>query len=190
MGGASPPFRSPYHAERHGPSRARYGKAVAREGRSEELDARDSRISSSVRSGYLVCVPVSPAPQPLLTRHHSVGLTAQAREPALPGWIGGTYHPLSSTNPRTCSPPRRISTATPCCELYPVKGQAGWPDVIRVTELWRSQDDLDASIEKARGSDQVASPMGLVKDWEMIELEQLGAERDRAVKARSGASCG
>jgi hypothetical protein len=104
--------------------------------------------------------------------------------------MGGTYCPLRSTNPRTGSPAPRISTATPSCELYLVNRQARKPDVIWVTELWRGQDDLDALIEKARGSDQVASPMGLVKDWEMIELELLGAERDRAVKARSGASCG
>jgi hypothetical protein len=83
-----------------------------------------------------------------------------------------------------------VSTATAAASSTWSNPQAGGPAVIRVTKLWRSQDDLDALIEKARGSDQVASPMGLVKDWEMIELELLGAERDRAVKARSGASCG
>jgi hypothetical protein len=48
-----------------------------------------------------------------------------------------------------------------------------------VTELWRSQDDLDASLEKIRGSDQVASVMELVRDWEMIELELLGGKGPR-----------
>jgi quinol monooxygenase YgiN len=64
----------------------------------------------------------------------------------------------------------------PGCELYLVNRQAGEPDVIWVTELSRSQDDLDASRERIRGSDQVASVMELVKDWEMIELELLGGK--------------
>ena len=64
----------------------------------------------------------------------------------------------------------------PGCELYLVNRQVGEPDVIWVTELWRSQDDLDASVEKIRGSDQVASVMELVNDWEMIELELLGGK--------------
>jgi quinol monooxygenase YgiN len=77
----------------------------------------------------------------------------------------------------------------PGCELYLVNRQVGEPDVIWVTELWRSQDDLDASLEKIRGSDQVASVMELVRDWEMIELELLGG-KGRAARERSGASCG
>jgi len=44
------------------------------------------------------------------------------------------------------------------------------------SELWRSQDDLDASLERIRGSDDVASAMALVEDWEMIELELLGGK--------------
>jgi quinol monooxygenase YgiN len=67
----------------------------------------------------------------------------------------------------------------PGCELYVVNRQVGEPDVIWVTELWRSQDDLDASLEKIRGSDQVASVMELVRDWEMIELEPLGGKGPR-----------
>jgi quinol monooxygenase YgiN len=67
----------------------------------------------------------------------------------------------------------------PRCELYLVNRQVGEPDVIWVTELWRSQDDLDASFEKIRGSDQVASVMQLVGDWDMIELELLGGKGPR-----------
>jgi quinol monooxygenase YgiN len=67
----------------------------------------------------------------------------------------------------------------PGCELYLVNRQAGEPDVIWVTELWRSQEDLDASLEKIRGSDDVASVMELVKDWQMIELELLGGKGPR-----------
>ena len=64
----------------------------------------------------------------------------------------------------------------PGCELYLVNRQVGQPDVIWVTELWRSQAALDASIEKIRGSDDVAAAMALVEDWEMIELEPLGGK--------------
>jgi quinol monooxygenase YgiN len=66
--------------------------------------------------------------------------------------------------------------ADPGCELYLVNRQVGDPDVIWVTELWRSKNDLDASLERIRGSDEVAAAMALVEDWEMIELELLGGK--------------
>jgi len=64
----------------------------------------------------------------------------------------------------------------PGCELYLVNRQAGEPDLIWITELWRSQADLDASLEQVRGSDDVAAAMALVEDWEMIELDPLGGK--------------
>jgi quinol monooxygenase YgiN len=64
----------------------------------------------------------------------------------------------------------------PGCELYLVNRQAGKPDVIWVTELWRSQADLDASIEKIRGSEAVGAVMALVSESEMVELELLGGK--------------
>ena len=64
----------------------------------------------------------------------------------------------------------------PGCELYLVNRQAGRPDVIWVTELWRSQADLDASIERIRGSEAVGAVMALVSESEMIELELLGGK--------------
>jgi quinol monooxygenase YgiN len=64
----------------------------------------------------------------------------------------------------------------PGCELYLINRQAGEPDQIWVTELWRSQADLDASLEKIRGSAEVAAVMELASDWEMIELEPLGGK--------------
>lgn len=67
----------------------------------------------------------------------------------------------------------------PACELYLVNRQAGEPDVIWVTELWRSRAALDASLERIRGSDDVAAAMALVDDWEMIELEPLGGKGPR-----------
>jgi quinol monooxygenase YgiN len=64
----------------------------------------------------------------------------------------------------------------PGCELYLVSCQRGEPDVIWVTELWRSQADLDASLKRIRGSDDVARAMSLVEGWEMIELDLLGGK--------------
>jgi quinol monooxygenase YgiN len=66
--------------------------------------------------------------------------------------------------------------ADPGCELYLVNREADRADVIWVTELWRSQADLDASIERIRGSEGVANAMALVDDWEMIELDLLGGK--------------
>jgi quinol monooxygenase YgiN len=64
----------------------------------------------------------------------------------------------------------------PGCELYLVNRQAGEPDTIWVTELWRSQADLDAAVEKIRGSERVAAVMALVEDAQMIELDLLGGK--------------
>jgi quinol monooxygenase YgiN len=64
----------------------------------------------------------------------------------------------------------------PGCELYLVNRQKGAPEVVWVTELWRSQADLDASLEKIRGSDEVARVLELVADWELVELELLGGK--------------
>jgi quinol monooxygenase YgiN len=66
--------------------------------------------------------------------------------------------------------------ADPGCELYLVNRQVDDPDLIWVTELWRSQSDLDASIERIRGSEGVSRAMALVEDWQMIELDQLGGK--------------
>jgi quinol monooxygenase YgiN len=64
----------------------------------------------------------------------------------------------------------------PGCELYLINRQADQPDVIWVTELWRSQADLDASLERIRASSGVAAAMALVDDWQMIELDLLGGK--------------
>lgn len=64
----------------------------------------------------------------------------------------------------------------PGCQLYLINRQADAPDVIWVTELWRSQADLDASLERIRGSGSVSAALALVEDWQMIELEQLGGK--------------
>jgi quinol monooxygenase YgiN len=64
----------------------------------------------------------------------------------------------------------------PGCELYLINREAGEEDVIWVTELWRSQADLDASLERIRGSDRVGAVMALVEDWQMVELDLLGGK--------------
>jgi quinol monooxygenase YgiN len=64
----------------------------------------------------------------------------------------------------------------PGCQLYLINRQADQPDVIWVTELWRSQADLDASLERIRGSEGVAAAMALVEDWQMVELDPFGGK--------------
>jgi quinol monooxygenase YgiN len=62
------------------------------------------------------------------------------------------------------------------CLLYLINRQTDASDVIWVTELWRSQGDLDASLDRIRGSESVAAAMALVDDWQMIELDLLGGK--------------
>lgn len=76
----------------------------------------------------------------------------------------------------------------PGCELYLINRQADAPGVIWVTELWRSQEDLDAAVEKIRGSDDVAAVMELVADGGMIELELLGGKGVSAGEDEDGAA--
>ena len=64
----------------------------------------------------------------------------------------------------------------PGCQLYLVNRQADQPDTLWVTELWRTQADLDASLEEVRGSDDATQAMALVDDWQLIELDQLGGK--------------
>jgi quinol monooxygenase YgiN len=64
----------------------------------------------------------------------------------------------------------------PGCELYLINRQADDPDVVWVTELWRSQADLDAALARIRGSEGVDEVMQLVEDWQMIELDLLGGK--------------
>jgi len=64
----------------------------------------------------------------------------------------------------------------PGCLLYLINRQSDSPDLIWVTELWRGQADLDASLERIRGSSGVAEAMALVDDWQMIELDLLGGK--------------
>ncbi|MEV4569235.1 antibiotic biosynthesis monooxygenase family protein [Nonomuraea sp. NPDC049419] len=60
------------------------------------------------------------------------------------------------------------------CELYLVNRQTDAPDTIWVTELWRSQADLDDALQQVAGSPEAAAAMRLVQSAEMIELDLLG----------------
>jgi quinol monooxygenase YgiN/quercetin dioxygenase-like cupin family protein len=66
----------------------------------------------------------------------------------------------------------------PGCELYVINRSVSEPDVAWVTELWLSQEALDASLEQLRtdaGRAQVADVMDLVAGPpELTELEPLG----------------
>ncbi len=66
--------------------------------------------------------------------------------------------------------------ADPGCLLYLVNRQTDDPETLWVTELWRSQEDLDASIESLKGNDQVARVRTLLADGGMIELDLLGGK--------------
>jgi quinol monooxygenase YgiN len=64
----------------------------------------------------------------------------------------------------------------PGCQLYLINRQADDADTVWVTEIWRSQADLDASLERIRDSANVAEVMSLVESFETIELELLGGK--------------
>ena len=63
---------------------------------------------------------------------------------------------------------------TPGCELYVVNRDAADRDVVWVTELWRSQEVLDASLEAEGAQEQIARVRDLVQDFERIDVEPLG----------------
>lgn len=67
---------------------------------------------------------------------------------------------------------------TPGCELYVINRAPGEPEVVWVTELWLSQDALEASLEQLRAGDaqaQVAELQALLAGPpERIDVEPLG----------------
>lgn len=66
----------------------------------------------------------------------------------------------------------------PGCELYVINRSKSEADVVWVTELWLSQEALDASVPRLRteaGQAQVAEAMALVEgQLERIDVEPLG----------------
>jgi quinol monooxygenase YgiN/mannose-6-phosphate isomerase-like protein (cupin superfamily) len=63
----------------------------------------------------------------------------------------------------------------PGCLLYLVNRQADRPEVVWVSELWRSAEDLEASIERIP-PEQAAAVKELAVEWETVELEPLGGK--------------
>ncbi|MGI8506465.1 MAG: antibiotic biosynthesis monooxygenase [Solirubrobacteraceae bacterium] len=65
---------------------------------------------------------------------------------------------------------------TPGCELYVINRSGSDPDVIWVTELWRSQEQLDAALESEEPRARMPRVLELVQEdgFERIDLEPLG----------------
>ncbi len=62
------------------------------------------------------------------------------------------------------------------CELYVINRSAGEPDVIWVTELWQSQEQLDQALQSVGAKESVQEVLDLVdrEGSERIDLEPLG----------------
>lgn len=68
------------------------------------------------------------------------------------------------------------------CELYVINRSATDPDVVWVTELWRSQEELDAALESEEARARMPRVLELVQEggFERIDLEPLGGVGYRA----------
>ena len=64
----------------------------------------------------------------------------------------------------------------PACLLYLINHDKTDPDAVWVTEVWRSQDDLDAALAKIRGSGETAAAMRVVASAQIVELDLLGGK--------------
>jgi quinol monooxygenase YgiN/quercetin dioxygenase-like cupin family protein len=62
------------------------------------------------------------------------------------------------------------------CQLYVINRSQADPDVVWVTELWQSQEQLDAALETPEAQAQIPGVLELVRDggFERIDLEPLG----------------
>jgi quinol monooxygenase YgiN/mannose-6-phosphate isomerase-like protein (cupin superfamily) len=67
-------------------------------------------------------------------------------------------------------------TEAPGCLQYLINRQEGEPDVVWVTELWRSQDDIDAALKAAGGSELMPAVLALLDTGkgDRIDLEPVG----------------
>jgi quinol monooxygenase YgiN len=65
---------------------------------------------------------------------------------------------------------------TPGCELYVINRSVGEPDVIWVTELWHSQEQLDAALASEGARARIPEVLALLVEggFERIDLEPLG----------------
>lgn len=64
----------------------------------------------------------------------------------------------------------------PGCEVYLVNRQQDDPNTIWVTEIWRDQDAVNASLESLKDDPNVAQAMALIESAQMIELDPQGGK--------------
>jgi quinol monooxygenase YgiN/quercetin dioxygenase-like cupin family protein len=64
----------------------------------------------------------------------------------------------------------------PGCELYLINRSSSDPDVVWVTELWHSQEQLDQALQGPGARDRIGEVLGLVREdgFERVDLEPLG----------------
>jgi quinol monooxygenase YgiN/quercetin dioxygenase-like cupin family protein len=64
----------------------------------------------------------------------------------------------------------------PGCQLYVINRSAAEPDVVWVTELWQSQQQLDSALETPEARARIPEVLKLVSNggFERIDLEPLG----------------
>jgi quinol monooxygenase YgiN/mannose-6-phosphate isomerase-like protein (cupin superfamily) len=62
------------------------------------------------------------------------------------------------------------------CELYAINRASDEPDAVWVTEVWRSQEELDASLETDEAKASIPEVMALVQEdgFERIDVTPLG----------------
>jgi quinol monooxygenase YgiN/mannose-6-phosphate isomerase-like protein (cupin superfamily) len=74
---------------------------------------------------------------------------------------------------------------TPGCELYVINRSVDEPDVVWVTELWRSQEQLDAALASDGARARIPEVLALVAEggFERIDLEPIGGQGYRSMEA-------
>ena len=66
--------------------------------------------------------------------------------------------------------------AVPGCELYVINRAADDPETIWVTEIWRSQEELDASLQTEEAKASIPEVLALVQEgsFERVDVTPLG----------------
>jgi quinol monooxygenase YgiN/quercetin dioxygenase-like cupin family protein len=64
--------------------------------------------------------------------------------------------------------------STPACELYVINRTPDEPEVVWVTEVWRSQEELDASLQSEEAKAGIPEVMALVEGSERIDVLPMG----------------
>ncbi len=71
----------------------------------------------------------------------------------------------------------RAAEGQPGCELYVINRVAGEPDTVWVTEVWSSQEDMDAALADARKRGAIEEALEVIEDFaEPIELIPVGGK--------------